>query len=371
MKVIITAIILLSVFSCSVKAEMTPEEFIKNQAELSGAEDLKEALPENSREYLEEKEINAGESDWINNISIGSVFDSIWKTVKQKFTAPFTTGALIFAIILISGVLSSWENSVSSTTAAFAVTAASAAVITAPLLTVINSAVGVMQSVAVFMTAFVPVFAAVVAANGQGLTSVSMSGLLLGATQVVELIANHLVIPLMCGYLSVSVASGVSPLLSKTSFGDALKKLSFWIMSLVTTVFLGVLSIQTAINASADSLSIRTAKFILGSSVPMAGTVLSEALTTVTASLGILKTSVAIYGVVACLIIFLPTLAELVLWRISLNITALVADILSSPDLSRFLRSVDIAVSVLCGIILLTMALFVISLSVVVSVGKV
>ncbi len=372
MKKIVLICILIFVFSFNINAKaMTSEEFLKNQAELSGADKLNDALPEDSENYFEEKGINAGDTEWIEGITLGGVFRSLIEMAKDKVTTPFATMGLIVAVVLISGVLSANQNSISTTTAVFAVTAASAAVITAPLLGVINSAVGVLQAAAVFMTAFVPVFAVLVSANGQAATSASMSGLLLGAAQIVELISSHFVIPLMCGYLSVSVASGVSPLLAKTSFNETLKKLSFWIMSLITTVFLGVLSIQTTISASADSLSIRTARFVIGSSVPVAGTVLSEALTTVTASLGILKTSVAIYGVVACLVIFLPILVELLLWRFCLNVTAIISEIMACVGIGKLLKSIDTAISVLCGIILLSMALFVISLSVVVSVSKV
>lgn len=373
MKKIVCLIIAITVgFSLNLTAKgLTAEEFLEEQKELSGVENLEDALPKDSKEFLKENGINAGENDWVGKMGVSEVLKFLLDGAKKKLTTPFSVAMLILAVVLISGILNAHQSSISSITASFAVTAASAAIITAPLLSVINSAVEVLQSVSVFMTAFVPVFAVIVAVNGQAATSVSMSGLLLGATQVVEIVANHFVIPLMCGYLSVSIASGVSPLLAKTNLNESLKKISFWIMSLTTTVFLGVLSIQTTISASADSLTMRTARFVIGSSVPVAGAVLSEALTTVTASLGILKTSVAIYGVVACCVIFLPLLIELILWRLCLNVTSIVAQILSSENISRLLKCVDTAISVLCGIILLSMALFVISLSVVVSVGKV
>lgn len=373
MKKIVCLIIAITVgFSLNLTAKgLTAEEFLEEQKELSGVENLEDALPKDSKEFLKENGINAGENDWVGKMGVSEVLKFLLDGAKKKLTTPFSVAMLILAVVLISGILNAHQSSISSITASFAVTAASAAIITAPLLSVINSAVEVLQSVSVFMTAFVPVFAVIVAVNGQAATSVSMSGLLLGATQVVEIVANHFVIPLMCGYLSVSIASGVSPLLAKTNLNESLKKISFWTMSLTTTVFLGVLSIQTTISASADSLTMRTARFVIGSSVPVAGAVLSEALTTVTASLGILKTSVAIYGVVACCVIFLPLLIELILWRLCLNVTSIVAQILSSENISRLLKCVDTAISVLCGIILLSMALFVISLSVVVSVGKV
>ena len=104
----------------------------------------------------------------------------------------------------------------------------------------------------------------------------------------------------------------------------------------------------------------------MGSSVPVAGAVLSEALTTVTASMGMLKSSVGIYGVVACAMIFLPLLAELIIWKVTLSLNAVVSDLFSQPKISGLLRSVDAVISVIIGIIILTCAMFVISLSIVV-----
>lgn len=364
MKKIIIVLVLIFVFAIPVSAEGT---FLKD----SDSEKLIEALPQDAKDYMEENEIDASKSDWIKNLNFSSVLKDIWNILKSKVTTPFATMSLMLGVVLLSSSLTVIGNSNSSKTTGFAVTAVSAVLIATPIFNVVNSACEIMQTASVFMTAFVPVFATVVVANGQAVTGTSMGALLLGASQVVELVGTHLVIPLMCGYLSVSIASSVSPILSKTTLAESIKKLSFWIMSFFTTVFLGILSIQTVINASADSLSIRTAKFVIGSSVPMAGTVLAEALTTVTASLGVLKTTVAIYGVIACVVIFLPLLVELVLWRICLNVTSIVSDVLSVANISKLVKSVDMAVSVLCGIILLSMALFVISLSVVVSVSKV
>jgi len=174
----------------------------------------------------------------------------------------------------------------------------------------------------------------------------------------------------MGGYLGLSIASSVSPLITKTGIADGIKKISLWTMSLTTTVFIGILGIQTAVNSAADTLTIKTAKFIIGSAVPVAGTALSEALTTVTASMGMLKAGIGVWGVVACAAIFLPLLIELILWRIMLCITAAAADLFSLGEISSVLRSVDTVISLLSGIILLIGAVFIISLTVVVGAAK-
>ncbi len=371
MKRIITVLILIMLFSFSVSGEaLSTEEFLEQQASLSGADRLEEALPEESRDFLKEKNISPDKTDWAADFTLTSVFKGLWESLTERAKAPISCGGLIIAVILIGGALNSSGGTGTSSTAMFAVTAISCAAIAPSILKVIGSAVELLQSFAGFMTVFIPVFAVIVSATGQVATSASMSALLLGATQGVELIAGYFVMPLICGSLSLNIASCVSPLLDKSNIGEALKKLSFWVLSLATTVFLGVLSIQTTISASGDSLSVKTARFIIGSSVPVAGTVLSEALTTVTASLGVLKASVAIYGVIACAVIFLPLLLELLVWRLMLNIIAVLSDAFAVGGIGGFLKGADSVLSILCGILLLTGALFIISLTVVVSAGK-
>ena len=227
-----------------------------------------------------------------------------------------------------------------------------------------------MKGLSVFMLGFIPVFAVIVAASGGAVTSASMSTLLLTAAQGVSYISSFAVLPLMGGYLAVSIGSSVSPLMQRSGIAETVKKLALWITAFISTVFAGILSIQTAVNSSADTLTAKTARFIIGSSVPVAGGVLSEALGTVLSSVTLLKSSIGIYGAVACAAILLPLITELLIWRAVLIITAGAAGLFSLPQISGLLKAVDSMMSVLLGIILTVGAVFIISLAVVVSAGR-
>ena len=371
MKRIIIGLILIVVFPFSVSAQDTStENFYAEQYELSGADDLQYALPEDTREFMNQNGIDAENPDFVNSLTTQNVFSHIADFIKSGAKAPFAAAAGILAVILISAAIDSGAHGSAATAAKYATVISAAAVITAPVYSVITSGISAMQGCTVFMTAFVPIFAAVVAAAGKVVTSASMSALLLAATQGVSYISNFVVLPLMGGYLAMGIASGISPVISKTGIADGVKKLAMWTMSLTSTVFIGILGIQTAVNSSADTLTLRTAKFIVGSAVPVAGTALSEALATVTASLGLLKAGVGVYGIIACAVIFIPLLCELLMWRIMLNITSAVSDLFNLPEISVILKSVDTVMSVLTGIILLVGAVFIISLTVVVGAVK-
>ncbi len=369
-KKILVIILIAHLLTISVFAE--ENNIYEKQYEQSVGQELDEGLPYYTERFLDQNGLNPKNKDWVYNITPQNVFLHIFSFLKSGLKGPLVSSLGVLAIILVSALISSNAagQGVGETTL-YATVICTAAAICGPVFSTVEATVSAMNGCAVFMTSFIPIFAVVVASGGATATAVSMSSLLLGAAQVVSYISNFAVMPLMSGYLSISLAASVSPVVQKSGVADGIKKLSFWIMSLLTTIFIGILSIQTAVSSSADTLTVKTAKFLIGSSVPVAGTALSEALTTVTASVGILKSSVGIYGIVASVVLFLPLLAELFLWRVGLTLTASVADLFAVSKIPALLRSMDSVLSVLIGIILLTLALFVISLAVILTVGKV
>ncbi len=367
-KKITTFFAVLLIFSFTVCAEES--SIYSEQYKNSGVEDLKEALPEKTKEFLSGNDLNPENEDWVNNLSVENVFSHIWGFVKSGGKTPLAVTFSLIGIILISALISNNTSSSSAiSAAAFATVAATAGIICVPIFSVVQTAVNAMKACTVFMTAFIPVFAVIVASSSAVITAASSSATLLLATQGVSYITNFVIMPLMSGFLGVSIASNISPIISKSGIADGIRKIAFWIMSLISAVFIGVLSVQTSVNSAADSLTLKTAKFIIGSAIPMAGTVLSESLSTVTSSMSLLKSSVGIYGVVSLCIIFLPLITELLLWRVGLIISSAVADIFSVGKISSLFRSIDSMMSLLIGIILLTLAMFIISLGIIVSAG--
>ena len=370
-KIIPLIIVFICFFSFGADAQ-TPsgDEFYNEQYKESGADALDDALPDSTKEFFLENGITPESGSLSESLSAENVFSHIWNFIKSGAKTPFISGISVLGVIFISAAVNGWSNTASEKAVQFATVISAVSVIAVPVSSVITASVSAMKGCSAFMFSFIPVFAAVNAAAGNAATSVASSGLLLLATQAVSFIANFVVIPLMGGYLAISISASVSPLVSSSGIAEGIKKLSMWIMSLTSTVFIGVISIQTTLSVAADSLSVKTAKFIIGSAVPVAGTALSEALTTVTASMGTLRASVGIYGVIACAVIFLPLLAELFLWRIALVALGSVSSLFSLGRLSSVFKGVDSVMSVLIGVILLILAVFIISLTLVVGAAK-
>lgn len=374
MKYLLTALALIFVFlpqTVNAEAAESAEDFYLRQYRESGADTLGDTLPEEVREYLEEIGLDPANGAATVSLSAESVFSHIIGIFKGGLKAPLSGAAAITAVILISAALGSAELSSSAArVAVYAAAAAAAAAAVRPIYSVIAGSTDAIKGISTFMLSFVPIFAAIAAASGAAATATATSGLLLSAAEGLSFISGFAVLPLMNAYLAIGISASVSPLLQRSGIAETIKKLALWLIALASTVFAGILAIQTAINSAADSLTSKTARFIIGSSVPVAGGVLSEALGTVTASMSLLRSSVGIYGVAACAALLLPYIAELLLWRAALLITCALAEIFSSPRIGSLLKTIDSVLSVLLGILLMVGAMFIISLATVVSFVK-
>ena len=366
MKKIVVFILLLLVFSLPVRAD----EIYDTQYDNVGADRLENSLDDETKEFFDDNNIDAKDPNWVNKITNSNVLSHIWGIITGGLKLPLKSGTLIASVIFLTASITAFSISSRYEMAIYAAVLVVCAFIATDIWQSTQAAVTAVKGCSSFMLSFVPIFASVLALSGHTVTAPAMGALLLGASEVVSFIASFFVLPLMGGYLALSIASGVSPLLNNAGIVESIKKISMWVMSLLGTIFVGILSIQTVVNSAADSVTIRTTKFILGTSVPVVGSVLGESISTISASMGLLRSSIGIYGVVALGFMLLPIIVELLLWRFVLMLNISLSEMFTLPKIAGILRAVDSMLSVLLGVILIVGGMFIISLTVVITAGK-
>ena len=362
MKRCLIILILIFLFSFNVSAQ----DLYTDQYEISGAENLYDDLTDSAKNFFDEYNITPKNPDWVNEITAGNIFTKIFEFIKSGGAAPIKSGLQILGVIVLFAGANTFKGLKSYKTAiTYVFTLIMSASLLVPLFSLIDSLIGAIKGSSTFMLSFIPIYSGILIAGGQTATASGMSFLLLGAANIVSSIASFVIVPLMSCYLAIGLVSGVMPENSGIALGDGIKKVAMWILSLTLTLFLGLLSIQTTVNAAADGLGLKTLKFMIGSFVPVAGGALSESLSTLTASLKLLKSSVGIYGVVALTLINIPIILELFLWRVVIFGLSAISELFGIKSGIPLLKSVDSVLAVLIGVVLFTAALFIISLTII------
>ncbi len=364
MKRVIVLIIMLLAFSFNAAADVYNEQFDK-----SGAGKLPEFLSDDTRETLENEGITP-EGDWVNNLSPQKAFSSLLESIKRNSKAPLLTALSALGLSIMLSVFRLFsDRPESEQTLSFAATASIAGITLLPLFSAVSSAAATLKNAAVFMLSFVPVYCGITAASGRIATASASGAVLLLAGETVVWLASLVVLPLIGAYLAIALCGSLTPAIELTPLAETVKKAATWVTGLVMTVYIGILGIQTTVNAAADNLAVRTGKFLIGSFVPVVGSPVSEALTTVQASVGLLRSSVGIYGVVAVAVTVLPSALLLLLWRGCLLLSSAAAGILECRSIGKLLKACDAAVSFALGMTLICSVAFIISLAVLASIG--
>ena len=363
MKKLLILFAFLLLFSLPASAEESP---YYDQYERSGAESLADELPSDVKKLFNKLEIDPESPDWVNRLDAKTIFSHIGSFLKEGGRGPLKAAAqmigtiVIFAAASLSEGIKEYKKALS-----YIFMLVCSAGILLPLFSLISAVQSAIQGMATFMTSFVPIYAGILTVGGRSMTASGMSFLLLFAAEAVNLIASFVIIPLMGSYLAMGLVGGVMPSGGAVALGETIKKASTWLFSLSLTIFLGLLSIQTAVNASAESAGLRTVKFVLGSLVPVTGGALSESLTTLTSSMKLLSSSVGMYAVLVLGVMALPVVLELLLWRLTLYLSSAAAELFGIKEGANLFKCADHVLSTLVGIILFAACLFIISLAVV------
>ncbi len=84
-----------------------------------------------------------------------------------------------------------------------------------------------------------------------------------------------------------------------------------WGLGLIATVFGAVIGLQSLLAGAADSVALKAGKFLIGSSVPVIGGAVSDAIGTVYAGLKVVKGTAGAAGICAIVVLFAPSAAAL------------------------------------------------------------
>ena len=318
------------------QSEEDPSDEIRS--EISG--ELSGALTDDAQDLLDENGITP-DNNGAENLTFFGVLKSVWDTLASKVTEPLKVlGALCGAILLC--VLG---NSIAPDNTLKGVISAVGAVCTAGICALaisgaVNDALDVLSAAANFMIVFIPSFAGISAALGYIGT----------ASAVNTQICVNLLAPLCSAILGFSVAGAVHPELKIEKAGELIKKFTVWGLSLIMTIFMGVLSVQTAVASSSDGTALRTAKFLVSQGVPIVGGTISDAVGTVGGGLEILKSSVGTYGIIAAFAIILPIAASLFCYLLMFSAAGAAAEMFDLKPLSVLAKSCTQIITIILAV---------------------
>lgn len=344
--------------------EAVPEEFIS----------LLEGLPQEILELLPEELFSTDSEALGNAVAQMSSFPFLLRTCLEllRLRLGNCVGSLasVLGILILSSVLRAFGSSLGGEGIgkAFSVCAT-----VAILLSLLKTGYGGFAAVTSYLdrlealtVAAIPLLGTLYALGGNVAAAAASTAGLSVFLSVLQTFVGKSILP-FCGVcLAFSSVNAVDPSLRTGTLLGTLKKNYTTLLAFLMMLLLAMLSAQTVLGARSDTLAMRSAKFAASSLIPVVGGSVSELLRSVSASVSYLRGTVGICAVLLLLMALLPTLIELLLLRLSWQIAASVADLLSCDTEKKLLDEIAslngyliAAVSICSSVLFLSLTLLI------------
>ncbi len=338
----------------------------------SGLSQLYDGLSRDIKETLETFGVSPSTLFQGEGFSFKGLLETIGSYLEDSIKTPVKTLGTVTAILvfcLLFQTLSPGKNNAMNTTLQFFVGFCITVALTVPASGTLAKTVAALEGIGEFMLIFIPSYAGVLLAMGKGLTVSGAGGLVFGYCQVMTYLSNHIIVPFVSMFQAFSVCESAGGGIRVNGFATCVKRIAMWVMGISATAFSGVLCLTGLINGAGDSVAQRTTRFFIGNMIPVIGGALSDSMATLQGCLSLLRSGGGILGLGVVFAFILPVLLEIILWRMVILVLVAVSGVLEMPRVTALLQAVGEGMGLLLSIVLCSVAVYVVSLSVLILAG--
>ena len=359
--------IILFMFCFALSAHAESEDLFDEQMETIGANSLFESLNDEQKEILENLGITKLSYEAFLNITPRKVFDLFYQILMNEYKTPLgytvTVSIIIIAVSIASQFMSN-DDKFTRLISTFSLVCISLCVIV-PLGECLSRVLSAIKVSADFMLALIPVLVAVLTVSGNPAAAFTYNSLCFYAAQIVVAISSGFVRPLIQTTLSLSMMGGLTDSVNFERIIQFVKRFTMFLISFISSMFITMLSLKGMLSASADTVAVRGIRFMIGNLIPVVGGAISDAYSSISGTLILVKNTAAVFGIVAVAFLNLPVLIECVCWVLSFACVSTVSELFSQNKTASLIRSVSSCVVMMTVMLLFIIIVFILSIGLV------
>lgn len=212
------------------------------------------------------------------------------------------------------------------------------------------SAAETLQSVSEYSALLLPALsAAAVASGGVSAAPVIYTATVIG-TQLTLRLMTKLLLPLVYLFLALAAAQATMEQAILSRLKALLGSVISGALKTVLTIFTAYLSLSGLVSGAADAMRVKAMKAAVSGTVPVVGSILSDASETVLVSAGILKNSVGTLGMLAILALVCAPFLRIAVQYLILKLTAALSAIAGDARHTQLLGDIATALGFLLAL---------------------
>ncbi len=274
----------------------------------------------------------------------------------------------IFIIALLSGTLNVIDSDkLKASNAAYFSCFALMSVAVIKLISIcVGYGTQVIDEMSTFVTKLSPILTILLVSSGYMTSASTFYPVFTSSIYLVCLIIQKCIVPMIYASCVIGIANNLSNYVQLSHFNNMLKSLSKWLLTASLTIFSGISAIYGFCAPSLDNLGVKTAKFAVGSIIPVVGNFLSESIETVLTGTRLMKNAVGTAGIISLLVLCAVPCIKTAAIMITVKFTAALIEPLSDKKYANMLNEAANGITMMFASMLCVAVLFILSIAIII-----
>lgn len=169
-----------------------------------------------------------------------------------------------------------------------------------------------INSMVEFTNALMPALLVLLAAVGGFTSAATFDPIIMFVLKITSDIIRDLILPMTMFLVVLNIVDNLSDNIKISKLADLIEQINIWILGLIMTAFVAVITIRGSASATLDQVALKTAKFAVDNFIPVVGKCLSDAVSTVAGYSLVLKDAISIAGLIFMIFICIFPLIKII-----------------------------------------------------------
>ena len=331
--------------------------------------EFEEALPDYIKDILP-NDIFEGDFSSLTNgeINTYTFFETVISFILADLPKVLSSMSVLLIIIIISSIFNTMASGMESEALKNSYSLCSSLCISISVFRIVasmlESAVSYMKILCEVMNSFAPLLTVMHVLSGNISSAALGNASMLMFIALIENVLLRILLPIVSVCLCFSLVKALSGNIDIGGLSKFIRNTFVTLTVFTMMIFTFVFSFQSTLTQSADSLSIKTAKFAIGSFIPIVGSTINDALRTVTSSIMLVKTSCGVIAVICVVLLTLPVTVSFYLYKLSFDICASLSSIIGCNKESGVIADASGICSFLLALVSCTAIFFILALTI-------
>ena len=303
-------------------------------------------------------ELNIGElfnSAITGKIDNGIIYRAIVSIIGKEVASGITALGSILVIIVIHSILKTFSEGLNNKGISQITYYVEYILIVTLIMTNFTSIIEItkqtIQNLVGFMNSLIPILITLMITTGNITTANVVQPVVLFLIGFIGNGIITIILPLLLISTVLGNISNISNKIQINKLSKYFKSSIVWVLGIVLTVFVWVLSIVGTLTSSVDGITAKTAKAAVSSFIPIVGKILGDAVDTVIGCSAVLKNAVGLVGIVIIIGICILPIIRLSVLTICYYITSAICEVIADEKIVKLFDQMADSFKILLAIL--------------------